>query len=198
MTVTVDHVFPSFSERHSSFEKFGEISRESIQLFEEKSESSLLSDLLITFWREYGEGRFSDGLLNICDPCKKKFVSDFFFPEKNLFPILISSFGDLFVTDFKQIYFATPSYGWCMRKSPNFELLFEISLWREEFLNDVLNQKLHRQATQKLGLLAPNEIFGFEPAIALGGNDEDINSVKKFQMDAHLAFLSQLVELEER
>lgn len=197
MPVTT-HVFPSFSERHPKFEKFGEISKESITLFQEKAAPSLFADMLIEFWQEYGVGRFSEGLLYVCDPIQKKSTLDFFFPGRDLYPIVISSFGDIFFTDFKQLYSLTPVYGWFTKKSPNFELLFEISFWREEFLNEVLNQTFHHKAIQNLGKLEPNEIFGFEPAIALGGNDEDISMVKKFQMDVHLAFLSQIVEIKEQ
>ena len=67
-----------------------------------------------------------------------------------------------------------------------------------EFLEDALNKQFHKKCVSKSGPLERDEIFGFEPAIALGGNDENINMVKKFQMDPHLAFLSQLVEIEER
>jgi hypothetical protein len=194
----IAHVFPSFSERHPKFERYDEISHESIALFKEKAVPGLLADMLIEFWQEYGVGRFSDGLLYVCDPIQKKSTLDFFFPGQDFYPVVISSFGDIFFTDFKQVYSLTPVYGWFTRKSPNFELLFEISFWREEFLKDVLNQDFHQKCIQKLGNLERDEIFGFEPAIALGGSDENIDFVKRFQMDAHLAFLAQLVEIEER
>ncbi len=192
----ITHVFPSFSERHPKFEKFGEISKESIALFQEKAAPNLLADMLIEFWQEYGVGRFSDGLLYVCDPIQKKPILDFFFPNKEVYPLVITSFGVTYFTDLKQIYVLRPIYGWFKRISPNAELLFESTLQSLEYLSEEI--KFNIECIQKLGHLAPDEIFGFEPAVALGGNDEDINMVKRFQMDAHLAFLAQLVEIEER
>lgn len=198
MTVIADHVFPSFSKRHPSFEKFGEISAENIALFKEKAETALLVDLLLDFWSEYGQGRFSDGLLYVCDPIEKKSLMEFFLPDQALYPLVISSFGEFYFTNLKHLYTIQPIYGSYRKIRSNFELLFENRLQDDEYLNDVLDLSFHRKAVEKLGRLEPDQIFGFEPAIALGGNDEDISMVKKFQMNAHLAFLSQLVELEER
>jgi hypothetical protein len=196
MSNVIHHVFPSFSERHTSFEKFGEISQESISLFQEKATPSMKVDLLLEFWREYGKGRFSDGLLYICDPLEKKLVLNFFFPKQEVYPLVVTSLGVVYFTDFKKIYVLHSIYGWFKRISPNAELLFESTLQSLDYLQDEI--KFNAKCLAKLGPLEPNEIFGFEPAIALGGNDEDINMVKKFQMDAHLAFLSQLVQVEER
>ncbi len=198
MTTTLNHVFPSFSERHPSFEKFGEISRQSIELFEKRSPAESLVDMLVDFWNEYGEGRFSNGLLLICDPVKYQYILNFFFPEKKFYPIAFASFGRIFFTDFIDLYYFTPVYGWYTLRKLNYELLFEVSLESQEFLDDVLDRPFHNEAIEKLGKLEPGEIFGFEPAIALGGNDEDISNVKKLQMDVHLAFLAQLVDIEER
>ena len=53
MTTTINHVFPSFSKRHTVFKKYGEISQESISLFQEKASLSLLLDLLIPSFRNH-------------------------------------------------------------------------------------------------------------------------------------------------
>jgi hypothetical protein len=190
------HVFPSFSERHPNFEKYAEIGQESTSLFREHAAPGFLEDMLIDFWREYGVGRFSNGLLYICDPVKKKSTLNFFFPNQNVYPLVITSFGAIYFTDLQQVYVLRSIYGWYKRIASNVELLFESTLQSEEYLEDDI--AFNTKCIQKLGDLEPNEIFGFEPAIALGGNDKDINSVRKFQMDAHFAFLSQLVQIEER
>jgi hypothetical protein len=197
MTPSFGHVFPSFSNRHSQFEKLGEISQESITLFHEKASPGLLPDMLIEFWEEYGIGRFSNGFLYLCDPVAKKTILNFFFPNQEVYPLVITSFGDIFFTDLKKIYILRSIYGTFKRIASNTEVIFEGSLQDLEYLNEGLNLPFHSAAIQKFGGLEPDQIFGFEPAIAFGGNDEDINSVKKFQMDAHLAFLSQLVQIEE-
>jgi hypothetical protein len=199
MTEIISRVFPTFSQKHITFEKHGEISQESIDLFLSKSLKPVLPEMLVEFWEEYGESFFSDGLLYICDPVKKRGLLDFFFPESAspLYPIVISSFGDIFFTDFEKVYYLSASRGWFSRKANDIELLFEISLKGDDILGGVLRSNLHFESVKKLGRLNNGEIFGFEPALALGGAEE-IKYVKKFQMDAHLAFLSQLVQVEER
>ncbi len=198
MTTASSHVFPAFSKRHPVFEKFDRIDEECVQIFKENAAPHLLVDLLIEFWSEYGEGRFSDGLLYVCNPIHKKSILNFFFPERIVYPLIISSFGNVIFTDLKQIYYLSPVYGWYREDALNFELLFEILLKREDYLEGAFDLEFDAKCVQKFGVLNRGEIFGFEPAIALGGNDEDVSSVRKFQMDAHLAFLSQLVELKER
>jgi hypothetical protein len=198
MATLTNHVFPAFSKRHSLFEKYGEISKESILFFEENTSASLLPELLVEFWREYGIGRFSHDLLYLCDPIKNQVLLSFFFPTQKLYPLVISSFGNIIFTDLENVYYLSVIYGWYKKHGSTFESLFEILLKRDDYLDGAFDEKFHVEVTKKLGKLEPDQIFGFEPAIALGGNDEDINMVKKFQMDAHLAFLSQLVELEER
>jgi hypothetical protein len=195
---TLNSQIPTFLKTHTQFDKQSNISSESVELFLAKANPKLLPEILIQFWAEYGISRFSDGLLYFCDPVKKKSTLSFFNFKKDVYPICISSFGNVLFTDLDKIYFLSPIYGWFNYNSPNFELLFEGTLIDEDFIKDVFDLRFHQRCLKKLGSLEKDEIFGFEPAIALGGNDEDINMVKKFQMDAHLAFLSQLVELEER
>jgi hypothetical protein len=190
--------FPTFSQTHTEFEKYSSVSNESIDFFMVNANPKLLPEVLVQFWSEYGVGKFSSGLFFVCDPLEKKPIMKYFLPDKDLYPLCISSFGNILFTDMERIYFLSPVYGWFNYNSPDFEMIFEGTLIDKDFISNAFDFEFHKKCVKKLGCLAQNEIFGFEPAIALGGNDEDVNMVKKFQMEAHLAFLSQLVELEER
>jgi hypothetical protein len=61
----------------------------------------------------------------------------------------------------------------------------------DEFVDLVLDRALHREAINKFGLLAPDEMFTFEPALALGGAAE-LKYVAKVKMLPQLSILAQL------
>jgi len=54
---------------------------------------------------------------------------------------------------------------------------------------------LFQPAKKKLGTLSRDEMYGFVPAIMLGGSDA-LDNLKKVRSVEHLVFLSQLSDLE--
>lgn len=58
-------------------------------------------------------------------------------------------------------------------------------------LKDESGAPLFEQALEKLGPLAPDEIYGFEPAIVLGGAMR-LENLAKLKLDVHLTILRQL------
>ena len=58
-------------------------------------------------------------------------------------------------------------------------------------LDDKSGQPLFQRALAKLGPLAPDEMYGFEPAIVLGGKML-LENLVKVQLDVHLTILRQL------
>jgi len=59
--------------------------------------------------------------------------------------------------------------------------------------NDLGN--MFGRATKKLGMLQHDEMYGFVPAVMLGGSDK-FENLKKVKAVEHLMILSQLAELE--
>ncbi|WP_322404849.1 DUF1851 domain-containing protein [Massilia luteola] len=58
-------------------------------------------------------------------------------------------------------------------------------------LKDESGRQLFQRALKKLGPLEPDEVYGFEPAIALGGKMRPEN-LAKLKLDVHLTILRQL------
>ena len=58
-------------------------------------------------------------------------------------------------------------------------------------LDDELGKPLFKRAASKLGLLEPDEIYGFAPAIVLGGKMR-LENLVKLKLDVHLTILRQL------
>jgi hypothetical protein len=54
---------------------------------------------------------------------------------------------------------------------------------------------LFRRARRKLGLLKSDEMYGFVPALMLGGSEE-LENLEKVKIIEHLIFLSQLSPLK--
>ena len=60
-------------------------------------------------------------------------------------------------------------------------------------LNDTEGKGLFDQALEKLGPLAPDEVYGFEPALVAGGVNR-VENLSKLNLFAHLAILRELAE----
>lgn len=61
----------------------------------------------------------------------------------------------------------------------------------ETDLGDVNEEPLFERALQTLGPLAPDEMYGFEPALVLGGKIT-LDRLRKVKLDQHLTILRQL------
>lgn len=62
-------------------------------------------------------------------------------------------------------------------------------------IEDVKEKKLFQRALKKLGRLKPDEMYGFEPALCLGGLPI-LDNLRKVKIIAHLVLLEQLGEVE--
>jgi hypothetical protein len=68
------------------------------------------------------------------------------------------------------------------------------SAFEDDFdLSDESGKLLFGEGINRLGSLGPNEIFAFEPALALGGS-ASIANMQKLRMDVHIDILSQLTK----
>ncbi|ATD09359.1 hypothetical protein PPIS_b0142 [Pseudoalteromonas piscicida] len=72
--------------------------------------------------------------------------------------------------------------------------LFYAVLSKESLdLDDINDLPLFERAVEKLGLLENGEIYGFVPALALGGEPK-LENLQKVKATEHLAFLADLGE----
>ncbi|WP_255228945.1 T6SS immunity protein Tdi1 domain-containing protein [Pseudoalteromonas sp. HM-SA03] len=73
------------------------------------------------------------------------------------------------------------------------DLFFATKMSAEIDLDDINEQPLFERALEKLGHLENGEIYGFAPALALGGEPK-LENLQKVKATEHLAFLADLGE----
>ncbi|GAB2864139.1 GAD-like domain-containing protein [Pseudoduganella ginsengisoli] len=166
-----------------------------------------LPQQLLEYWEEYGWCGYANGLFWTVDPQEyepvlKAWIGETQFMEKDAYHLIArSAFGKLYFwgenTGDTLKVFAPGSY--CLPRASLFrkdELerglrVFFSNRDREE--NDFAD--LFAPALRKLGPLAHDELYGFVPALALGG-PSDIGHLQKVKAVEHLVFLAQLAPLE--
>lgn len=193
-------------------EKFGEatisrfVSEEEIDKWRGK-----LPELLLTYWHNEGWSSYYNGLFTIVDPDDYEDIVDEWL--ENTYLEEIDSFHAIAINGFGNIYLCGERTGHCIDISLIYNTIFVQkktinNINTEKFKNNTIeslfvlseiddyNKKgLFEKAVKKFGPLGDNEIFGFEPAIILGG-ELDIKYIQKVDARIHLSILAQLAEPE--
>ena len=167
-------------------------------------------EALIRFWSEHGRGAYLDGLYWICDPQPYDallaliFEGDAEFDAADMTVVAYTAFGalkawhkrrrmvdiDLLVAS---VFNPTES-SWHDAKtgrplSENFSIGTFVAITGSEY--DADERELLAGAAARLGPLAPGEVYGFFPALALGGAYK-VENLKRVKAPEHFAFLAQL------
>ncbi|MEB6666199.1 DUF1851 domain-containing protein [Acinetobacter vivianii] len=167
-----------------------------------------LPNQLLEYWRAFGFSGWGNGLFWLVNPEDYQDVLDAWLehvelqPHEEYFVIGRSAFGELSVWG--------TIHGQCLTIStamnqifPSMEIMEEdegdllirvfISSKEKRFLDqkDYKNKPLFDRAVKKYGVLKPNEMFGFEPALILGG-EAKLENVRKLPIISHLQFLASL------
>jgi hypothetical protein len=166
-----------------------------------------LPDQLLRYWEEYGWCGYADGLFWTVDPqayepVLEAWIGETPFMEKDAYHIIArSAFGELYFwgerTGDSLKVFAPGSY--CFSRKSIFEegeLEFGLRCFfgkRKRTENDF--EDMFGPALDKLGRLNHDEMYGFVPALALGG-PSDLAHLKKVKAVEHLVLLAQLAPLE--
>jgi len=175
---------------------------------------------LIRFWQEHGRGSYLDGMYWICDPAPFRAVLDLVFKDDPEFDsadmtaVSYTAFGDLKVWDRIRanmiVHFAT-SQVFCPRESSHIDQFTgkrfpddymigtTVGIVKSQFAPSEL--AFLASAKERLGPLAAGEIYGFFPALQLGGayaveNQRRVRAAEHFMLLAQLAPMS-LVELTQ-
>ena len=163
---------------------------------------------LLKHWREYGWSGYAEGLFWTVNPAEyqelvRAWLDDSGIPESGSYhTIARSAFGDLYLwhekagnwlnltTPYARFHMTKPNVG-----KYNFNDVIEVFfLTRSRESNDL--DDLFQQALTTLGPLQPDEMYGFVPALALGG-PADLKHLQKVKTIEHLTFLSQLEPLTD-
>ncbi len=157
-----------------------------------------LPDCLLELWRESGFGAYGNGIIRVINPddYADALATWLGRHDERRIPIAVSAFGDIFYyrdldegeEDVSRIMVHYKSIDVCVWSLKDF---FNEYLCDHEIIETVLRDKLFRKAVQALGPLADDEMYGFVPALAIGGA-EDIKFVKKQKTLVHLELLFQM------
>ncbi|WP_199610066.1 GAD-like domain-containing protein [Flocculibacter collagenilyticus] len=171
-----------------------------------------LPDRLLEYWQEYGFCGWGDGLFWTVNPedyedILQEWLQGTPFEENDIYYVIArSAFGELFVwgkqsgqsltlePSFSMI-FPTDESDSLARRGQDAVLDSFFACKRKESLNkkDDKDELIFERAVKKLGELSPDEMYGFEPALALGGEPK-LENLKKVPVLEHLSFLASLGE----
>jgi hypothetical protein len=172
--------------------------------------SGKLPDRMLEFWKDEGWSAYADGLFWIVDPDEYEDLVDEWLDGSGLDQI--DAFHAIARTAFGKLYLFGESTGQSVTVNCATNSIFalpknlkkrdqrrlDVSV-RSFFcieqgscdLDDEAGTPLFRRALAALGPLDPDEMFGFEPAIVLGGKMH-LENLRKVKLDQHLTILRQL------
>lgn len=183
------------------------VSPEAIARFKEK-----LPDQLLNYWRQYGWSGYGKGLFWLVnpdeyEPALEAWIGDTPLMEQDAYYVIArSAFGELFLWGAKTGQSLKIKSLWGMTfpsdesedivqgKSDRLVRYFFSTLKAKDLdQKDHLDKPLFDRALRTLGPLAPDEMYGFEPALAVGGKAE-LKNLRKVKAVEHLVILAQLGE----
>ncbi|MFJ1338958.1 GAD-like domain-containing protein [Pseudomonas caricapapayae] len=199
----MDEYFAIFLEEFKTIVERQEVPDSSIFRYQGK-----LPDQLISYWKEHGWCGYADGIFWIVNPQEYESLLAQWLDatgveeQDKYYVIARSAFGDLYVWGERSGYCLTISSvmsRYALRASKftgeksDFGVKAFFSFVRPEH-NDL--DGLFKSALKKLGQLKSDEMYGFVPALALGGAME-LKNLQKVKTIEHLEFLSQLSPLQD-
>jgi hypothetical protein len=206
--MTADELLPFMKEELGDYQQTRVLTNFEIDEYRGK-----LPNLLLDVWQQYGLLSFSGHLFRFVYPKQLEglvatWIQDTPLPDIDTFhAFALTAFGDIFMwgQNNGKIVRITPTLATinareCTQKTPeeDRDLKIEASLimFQAKYADyrDTNGELLFKRATKKLGPLKENEIFGFVPALALGGLPS-IDRIEKVDYESHLVFLSQLDEV---
>ncbi|QBP77090.1 DUF1851 domain-containing protein [Herbaspirillum huttiense] len=174
-----------------------------------------LPDQLLKYWEQEGWCEYANGLFCTVNPDDYEDLVDEWLAETGLdeidsFHVIArTAFGDLYVCGEKTGRSVTIACALNMVSALQNELkaktkedldysirsLFAFSKPARFDIKDEDGQPLFERARSKLGPLEPHEIYGFEPAIVLGGKIL-LENLAKVNANVHLTILRQFADPE--
>ncbi|VFR97781.1 hypothetical protein RAN3_3996 [plant metagenome] len=173
----------------------------------------ILPDFLLDVWREEGWCAYADGLVWTVDPREFEdtvtdWVAESGFEDIDRYHAFArSAFGDLYVYGERtgvNLTIACSTHDLLAdvddldEKSPEAReetmAAFFASADYDRFdLEDENDEPMFERALETLGPLAADQVYAFEPAIALGG-DVLVESLNKVRLDVYLAILREMAD----
>jgi len=193
------------------FDEFGEPSiSKKAKPSQIESYRGKLPDKLLEFWQQFGFCGFKNGLYWLVNPSNYESIVESWIgdteinKQDNYSVIARNGFGTLYLwgTNTGHKLTIKPSMGWILEEDgdeeyikkgdSNYAMESFLSLKEAEWfdINDSNTKKpLFNQAVKKFGALKENEVFGFEPALFLGG-EQTLDKLNKLDLQTHLSILA--------
>ncbi|PVZ41592.1 hypothetical protein N430_02096 [Pseudomonas sp. CC120222-01a] len=198
----MDKVFARFIEIFGPAIDRREVPPSSLDRYKDK-----LPPKLLEYWAEHGWGGYGDGIFWLVNPQEYEAVVSSWIENTALNTqdtyhlIARSAFGDLYLWGEKSgasltITSVSAQYVFHKNSFTKTELDAELQgfiLSSRVESNDF--NDLFKPALSTLGQLKHDEMYGFFPALMLGGSDS-LKFLKKISAVEHLIFLAQLTDLE--
>jgi len=198
----MDEAFSIFLEEFGSPIERREVPPSSIQRYR-----GILPNQLLEYWREHGWCGYGDGIFWMVNPqdydgVVESWLESTKFEDLDKYHVIArSAFGDLYlwgetsgaslkITSILSRYSAHESIYTGDRMDAGIRAFMVAKRIDTNDYGD-----LFKPAKKKLGRLNPDEMYGFIPAIMLGGPDK-LGNLEKVKIVEHLIFLSQLTTLK--
>lgn len=175
----------------------------------------VLPDCLLSFWKSHGFASFANGLFWFVDPDGPAGRAGEWargIPELDGGEFIVfarTAFGDLYAfqpeTGRVLSVFCTSGLLMTSRRSSgapvgsgtSIQSFLAVSSPEDFDFTDENDLPLFARAVETLGVLNPDEVYGFEPLLALGGR-ASLENLRKLRMDVHLDILRQFSSPELR
>lgn len=200
-----DEDFEVFIEEFGEATHRVEVPSASIEKWRDK-----LPDQLLKYWNNEGWGSYANGLFWIVNPddyedLVNEWIEDTSLEQIDAFHVVgRTAFGNLYVCGERSgvnmtiscplnaIFVLPKDLKPKSKEDQDWSVKSFIGLSISECdLKDESGVPLFEQALAKLGPLAADEVYGFEPAIVLGGKMR-LENLAKLKLDVHLTILRQL------
>ncbi len=171
-----------------------------------------LPDQLLSYWRQYGWSGYGQGLFWLVDPdvyelALEAWIGDLPFREQDAYYVIgRSAFGELFLWGTRSgpsriikslcgmVFPRDNSERIRAGRADQLAKSFVVGQKKSDLdQKDHLDKPLFDRALKRLGPLAADEMYGFEPALAAGGR-ADLATMRKLKCVEHLVMLAQLGE----
>ena len=177
-----------------------------------KKFQGVLPEQLLKYWREEGWCGYANGLVWTVNPedyrgLVEVWLADTPYEKIDDYHVVArSAFGKLYTwgaRNNRSLVISCPSNALVAidkelrtpEDDPNLaiQLFFSSKSKKGCDLKDATGKGLFEQAMKKLGPLAPDEVYGFEPALIAGGVNR-VDKIHKLNLFAHLTILRELAE----
>lgn len=185
-------VFEKFKQAWGNAIESEKVPDDIIQYYQGK-----LPDELIELWKEDGWGGYLDGILWTINPKKyEEYLKKWIIINYKAYPFMRTAYGDLLILykDIKNIInvdIIDVRHQTLGMITPNgLEDFFENKAIRKGKITGKINGLSLLDVSESLGNLHHDECYGFQPILALGG-EEKIENLKIVKFDTHLEILTQ-------